>query len=696
MSSGQLWATSTELVYIGVFAISSVICLLGLVRARAIDNDEIRIGLVGLLAMTGVWALLKTVYFLVSGPIAGTIYLVGLISGFGTVWAWLYFCSAYTGREYHKNRTLRRLGVGVFLTVVVVKLTNPLHGLYFTTAQVSQPFPYLAIEHGPFHWTATALSYTLAAVGLFMLFEFYAQSGYRTRPLAVLTVLLGLPVSLDIVAIATPGIIDFIYAPLGVAAFATGSLFVFEQQFAAVGTTDQTDGATVFVDDEGRIRDYTAEAAAAFPALEDATGDQLAETLPAVSDVLDDDDQQVVECEHDDDSRYFVVSTRTTSTRDASVRVITLSDVTELETQRRELVRREQELAERNELHRAVIAASFAFISRIDDQQQFTFVSQSVQDALGYTPDELTGESIMRLVPNEQAASEAREHLSAVLDGEALEIEEFPVETKRGRVVYTDIRAVPIYEPSVPPEERTAADVVGAQIMSRDTTDRRQREGLISVMNRVLRHNVRNKLTVIRGYSSDLEGRLDGENESKATKILDSAERLLDLTESARKIEKNREMSPELEPLDIVPILDRLVDELADEFPAVSVTADIPETATVESLPRIETGLWELLENAAVHGGDPAEIEIEVTETDQQVAVTIRDYGPGIPEQERQVLATGKEEPLVHGQGLGLFLTYWLVGNLDGDISVDKRTKGTAVTVTLPAAAEQRLEPEKA
>ncbi|ERH02265.1 MAG: PAS sensor histidine kinase [Halonotius sp. J07HN6] len=696
MSSGQLWATPTEVGYIGVFFISSIICLLALFRARAIDNDEIRIGLVGLLAMTGIWALLKTVYFLVSGTIAETIYLFGLVSGFGTVWAWLYFCSAYTGREYHKNRTLRRLGLGVFLTVVVVKVTNPLHELYFTTAQVSQPFSYLAIEHGPFHWTATALSYTLAAVGLFMLFEFYAQSGYRTRPLAGLTVLLGLPVSLDIVAIATPEIINFIYAPLGVAAFAVGSLFVFEQQFAAVGTTDLNDAATVFVDDEGRIRDYTAEAAAALPALADATGDQLADTLPAVSDVLDDDDQQVVEYEDDDESRYFVVSTRTTSTRDASVEVITLSDVTELETQRRQLLRREQELAQRNELHRAVIAASFAFISRIDEQRQFTFVSQSVQDALGYSPDELTGESIMRLIPNEQAASEARESISAVFDGDRLEVEEFPVETKRGRVVYTDIRAVPIYEPGVPPEERTEEDIVGAQIMSRDTTDRRQREGLISVMNRVLRHNVRNKLTVIKGYSSDLEARLDGEDGSKATKVVDSAERLLDLTESAREIEKNREMSPELEDIDIVPILDRLVDEVTDKFPAASVTVDIPETATVRSLPRIETGLWELLENAAVHGGDPAEIKITVTETDQQLGITIRDYGPGIPEQERQVLATGTEEPLVHGQGLGLFLTYWLVGNLDGDISVEKRTKGTAVTIQLPAATDQQREQQRA
>ncbi|ESS07827.1 MAG: histidine kinase-, DNA gyrase B-, and HSP90-like ATPase [uncultured archaeon A07HN63] len=60
------------------------------------------------------------------------------------------------------------------------------------------------------------------------------------------------------------------------------------------------------------------------------------------------------------------------------------------------------------------------------------------------------------------------------------------------------------------------------------------------------------------------------------------------------------------------------------------------------------------------------------------------------------MLATGTEEPLVHGQGLGLFLTYWLVGNLEGDISVEKRTKGTAVTIQLPAATDQQREQQRA
>lgn len=687
MSIGVPWANLTEAAYISSFFITALACLLGILQARAIDDTEIRIGLVALLSTTGIWAVLKTAYFILPGELREATYTVGLISGFATVWAWLYFSSAYTGRGYHTNKTLRRVSAGVFLSVVAVKLTNPIHGLYFTTREATQPFEHLAIEHGLFHWTATGLSYVLAAIGLFILFEFYAQSGYNTRPLAVLTALLGLPVLLDIVAIFTPALIDVIYAPFGVAAFAIGSLFVFEQRFAAIGTTDRDDGAVMFVDTDGEIRDYSDAAAAAFPELAEATGTRLEETLPDVAAVVDDDDEQVIERDDGDETRYYVVSVRTTQTRESTVQVITISDVTELETQRRQLLRREQELAERNELHRAVIAASFAFVSRIDTDEQYTYVTGPVEETLGYTAEELTGDTIRTLMPNEQATEEARENLDSVFTGDALEMTDFPLEAKTGRIVYADIRAVPIYEPSVPPAERTEEDIVGAQVMARDATDRRQREGLISVINRVLRHNVRNKLTVINGYSSSLASELDGEQASKAQQILDTADRLLDLTESARKIEKNREMSPDLKSLDIVPIIEKLAAEVAEEYPETSVTVDIPEAAHVESLPRIETALWELLENAAVHGGDPADIEIEMTQTAQQVTIDIRDQGPGIPEQERQVLAAGEEEPLVHGQGLGLFLTYWLVRNLKGDISVEKRTVGTTVEIQLPAAS---------
>lgn len=687
MSAGAPWADPVGVAYILVFAVSGAACLLAIPRSLAFEDPAIRRGLAGLLGTTGIWAAFTTVFFLFPGRLGGVAYAIGLAAGFATVWAWLYLCSAYTGRMYHRNTTLRRLGTGIYLTVVSIKLTNSVHGLYFTARAVPTPFRHLAIEHGPLHWGATGFSYVLASVGLFMLFEFYAQSAYNTRPLTVLTALLALPIGLDLVALATPQVIDIIYAPLGVAAFAIGTVFLFQREFLAVRTATLDGTAAIFLDESGLIRDYSPAAEAAFPELDGATGERLAELLPAVAGV-DNSGDQVIERTAGAETRYYLVSTSRMAVGDGTVRVVSLSDVTERERQRRQLLQRERELDQQTELYRAVIAASFAVVFRIDLDERFSFVSQSVTEFLEYTPEELDGEDISAVIPDERLATEARGYLDEVRAGESLQISDFPLETKTGRTIHTDVRAVPIYEAGVPQGERTPADIVGTQLMVQDVTERRQRESLISVMNRVLRHNVRNKLTVINMHAELLGADLDGDPATRATQIAETTDDLLGLSESARRIEKHRDLSPELESIDIVGILTDLITEIEAEFPDATVAGDLPDTARVASLPRIETALWELLENAAKHGGDPPAIEVDLTETEHRTVIAIHDDGPGLPDSERQVLATGTEEPLVHGQGLGLYLAYWLVTNLQGEITIPTVEDGTTIEVRLPKATD--------
>jgi PAS domain S-box-containing protein len=681
------WADPVGLVYLGLFSLSGVACLLLIPRAKTFDDPEIQAGMVGLLGTAGAWAVFKTVFFVIPGPFRETVYTVGLIFGFATVWAWLYFCSAYTGRTLHRNTTLRRLGLGVFLTVSLLKLTNPLHGVYFTTREATTPFRHLAIEHGLLHWGATGLSYVLSAVGLFMIFELYVQSGYDTRPLGVLTAILGVPVVVDVLALVTPQLLDVIYAPIGVAVFALGTMFVFAPRFLAVRSTAQSGTPSVFLDSAGRIEDYSPAATTAFPALAGATGDRLEDVLPEVAAAVEPGDR-IVSNERGEHTQYYLVSTEGVGVGESAAQVLTLTDVTSIERKRRELNRREQELAERNELYRAVIAASFAFVFRIDiDERRFTFASPSVEDFLGYTADEIDGEPTDVIVPDEQTSDLAQEYLDQVADGEELQVRDFPLENRAGQTVHTDIRVVPIYDPNVPDERKTADDIVGAQSMVWDATERRRREGLISVINRVLRHNVRNELSLINGYAEMLATDLDGEAASKATQIVETADRLLGLTESARELEANRDQSPDLEPVDVVPIIDEAVRKLRERYPDASVAVDSPEAAVAEALPRVKTALWEILDNAAKHGGNPPSVDVEVTETDDRVLIAIADDGPGIPETEREVLSTGVEEPLVHGQGLGLWLAYWIVRNLDGEVNIPEYEQGTTVEVRLPRSS---------
>ena len=678
-----LSATITQAAYVALFAGSGVTCLAAIPRALTFDNVEVRRGIVGVLLATGMWGMFKTAFFVVPEAFREPAYIVGLIFGFATIWAWLYFCSAYTGRTYHRRRTVQWASVAVFLAVVSVKLTNPIHGLYFTTREATEPFAYLAIEHGLFHWAVTGLSYVLTSIGLFMLFELYLNSEYDTRPLTVLIGLLAIPVVVDVAALATPRLINVIYAPIGVAAFSVGVLFVFERRFLAVQNTGGGDDPSIYLDEDGYIRDYSSAAAAIFPALEGSVGKPLSASLPAVAGMTG-EDEPIVEREHAGERRYYLVSMNTVALGDSGIRMLTFSDVTETERQRRQLLERERELNEQNERYRAIIAASFGVVARIDPDGRVLYVSPSVEEFLGYTAAELEGKPITATLPDADTAEWAREQMDTVLEGNTTQTRDFPLETNAGRTVYTDIRAVPIYDQGVPSAARTPADIVSVQLMVRDATNRRQREGLISVINRVLRHNVRNEMTVIGGYAEMLEAELDDEIAAKARHIGETADRLLELSESAQLLEQNRDLSPELEAIDIVPVVERIATQLGTRYPDAAVTVEAPDSAVAMTGPRVETGLWELIENAAKHGGDPPTVDLEVTVTDTQVRVAVSDDGPGLPETERQVLEAGKEEPLVHGQGLGLWLAYWLVTNLDGTIDVTTSEAGTTVEVGLP------------
>lgn len=682
------WMTPIGVVYLGLFLLSGAACFAVIPRVRTFDDPELRYGLTGLLVTTGSWGVLKTAFFVVPDPLREVTYTVGLVFGFATVWTWLYFSSVYTGRELHTDGTLRRLAAGVFGTVVLVKLTNPIHGAYFTTTQQTVPFRHLAIDHGVIHWVSTGLSYTLAAVGLFMIFELYVESEYDTRPLAAFTGVLALPVLLDVVAIGTPRLINFIYAPVGVAVFAVGAVYLFGGRLLSVGAATQVANAAVIVDGTGRVREFSTAAVNAFPELDGSVGERFDAVLPAVAATKKGDDR-VIERDGDADrSTYYFVSSRSMTVGDSTVTVFALADVTERERQRQRLIERERELDQRNELYRAVMAASFSFVFRIDPENRFSFVSPSVESFLGYAPDELTGEPISTLATDEETFSEVSKHIEAVNDGRSLRIRDHPVATRSGHTVYVDMRMVPIYDPSVDPDTRTPSDVVGIQAMVRDASQRRQREGLISVINRVLRHNVRNELTVIDGRARMLAAELDGDAGSNADTIVRAADRLLDVTESARRIETNREASPELERIDLVPIVTDSIARLEERYPEASVTTELPETAVVRGLPRIETALWELLENAAEHAGPRPNVGVEVGTDDETTRVTVSDDGPGLPDDERQVLVDGMEEPLVHGQGLGLYLAYWIVTSLDGEVDVVEAESGTTIVLTLPAASD--------
>jgi len=338
-------ALTSLLLYVLAFGAAGAASFLSVLKARTIVDPDARRGLVSLLLLSGGWAASHVGYLL--SPTDATqiaFYVVGLAVGFAATGAWLYFCSAYTGRTLHRNPSIRRIAIALYVGVVALKVTNPIHGLYFTTAHVSTPFTHLAVTHGTLHWLAMGLSYMLAGIGYFMLVERFGAVGQDARPLVVLVGLTGLPVAFDIASQLTPGLLDMTYEPLGVSVFAVGVLYLYFEEFQAVQLAGRDDRPTLLLDEDDRIREYNATARELFPGLSGGIGERLSSVVPAIAEALERETGTFM-LERDGE-RYFYRVTRTPITAgDVSLgSLCTIEDVTEAEESRRDLERERERL----------------------------------------------------------------------------------------------------------------------------------------------------------------------------------------------------------------------------------------------------------------------------------------------------------------------------------------------------------------
>ena len=323
--------------YLLVFSTAALACFLSIRRARKIVDRDTRRGLIALLATSGLWATFHVGYL--AGPTASiqyVFYMLGLIVGLATVGPWLYFCSAYTGRSLHHNRTYQAVGVAVFLGIVSVKLTNPIHGLYFTAAEATVPFSILVVQHGVLHWLAMGLAYSLALVGIFMMFELFDQVDYNTKPLVGLVGLTMLPLTFDIVGFVSPQLLDLTYSALGVALFAVGALFIYTNRFETIQLAGQYDEPVIVLDDDDDIHDFNRSAARLFPALEGRLGEPLAEVCPELAATTR--NREVYEHTDGDETQYFRPTRNSFSANNVQIGLLlVLSDVTDEERYRRQL-----------------------------------------------------------------------------------------------------------------------------------------------------------------------------------------------------------------------------------------------------------------------------------------------------------------------------------------------------------------------
>jgi len=250
---------------------------------------------------------------------------------------------------------------------------------------------------------------------------------------------------------------------------------------------------------------------------------------------------------------------------------------------------------------------------------------------------------------------------------------EVPIRSRTGKQRHCEVTVAPL-----PGEE-----FQGTVGVVRDISDRRRREQQLSVLDRVLRHNLRNKMTVICGRAEMIE-----DNTSSAVvrehagTIRSTGDDLLSLSETARSLQTMIDGGPgQTCELDLAAVVGEAVATLRDRFPGTAITTDIPDEAPVPAHESVRTALNEVIENAVVHNdSDDVRVDVSVEATADAVTVEVTDNGPGIPESELDVLSSTVETPLEHTDRLGLWLVRWALSRSNGSISFDENQPQGTVT----------------
>jgi signal transduction histidine kinase len=340
---------------VGLFALSGAACFAAVLHGSRLRNDDARRGLRWLLVLVGVWGLLQAGVLLAGRePTAIALYVLALIVGFATPFAWLYFASAYAGRDYHRRPAYRRAGLGVYVAVVAAKLTNPIHGRYFSASFRTDPVRRLLIDEGALYWGSLALAYALSLVGFYLLYRLFRESERSSWPLAGLFAATGLAVVPNAVAQAAPSLLPSLsYEPLGVAVFAVGIVYLVEDTFLAVERTatrsfvERTAGGVLVLDADGRLRDHNERAAELFPAI--ATGaTRIEEISRGVADAYRKGRPVLVDIvDAGGDERTYCVTSESLSVGEAEFGwALLVQDVTAIERQRERLERHEEQLGD--------------------------------------------------------------------------------------------------------------------------------------------------------------------------------------------------------------------------------------------------------------------------------------------------------------------------------------------------------------
>ena len=343
---------------------------------------------------------------------------------------------------------------------------------------------------------------------------------------------------------------------------------------------------------------------------------------------------------------------------------------------------------ERNE-REAVLASMVEGVLAVDADERIIALNAAAASLAGVSPEEVEGHYVQEVLRN----PDLQRVVAQTLSGHE------PVETDIVMRVGAEERSLQANGTLLRAGDGEAS--AGAVVVLNDVTRLKRLEAVRRDFVANVSHELKTPVTSIKGFAETLaDGALDDPAMARRFVgiIVGQADRLNsiigDLLSLSTLEQPEGESRLTLEESDLCDVLRVAVEVCEPKAQAKGISISVDCTAcalTSVNPPLLEQAVVNLVDNAVKYSPEGSSVQVGLTETPEEIVISVTDHGPGVPREhvprlfERFYRVDKARSRDLGGTGLGLAIVKHIAQAHGGSVSVDSRVgQGSTFRIHLP------------
>lgn len=338
------------------------------------------------------------------------------------------------------------------------------------------------------------------------------------------------------------------------------------------------------------------------------------------------------------------------------------------------------------------------------DNEPLIYANDAFERITGYDADEVLGRNC-RFLQGERTDEKTTTKIRQAIDERRPVSVELLNYRKDGTPFWNRLEIVPVRN-----RDDEVTHFLGLQ---QDVTERRTQKERLSVLDRVLRHNIRNRMNVVSGTAELLLEQLPdtSDTESNGTTrpeeldervpaIESGLERIVDATEELTRIsDQVREFQTVVgnpgetaTEQNLTTTLQSLAETATEADDDAVFELSVESDLVIEAHPKLPAALAVGLGASDRSPDTSMNLHVEAFDDGSVVHLDVTDRGGTIPRADLEAVAAEEETAIEHSRGLELWIVRWTVLSSGGEINVTLGENPTLrMTFQRPTTADEEL-----